>query len=188
MVKLTKRLIYGSIGRNILSYRDFEFLICQTVHIVNRRPVAFKEACRDSSGNNIPEVITPECLIRGYNLLSVNVIPDLQRNPEPDWLPSSNHVTNIKNSYTNLQKVRNKLIEIYNNEYMSNLIYQAVNKKDRYKPISHKSIKEGDIVLIKDPMTKIMDYPMAVVKEVIKNSNGEVTGAIVMKGKKSRDS
>ena len=34
-VKLTKRLIHGAISKNVLCLRDFEFLICQTVHLVN---------------------------------------------------------------------------------------------------------------------------------------------------------
>ena len=52
--------------------------------------------------------------------------------------------------------------------------------------MTHKILQKGDIVLIKDPMTKASNYPMAIVKKmsVKKNINDEVTGAIVMKGKK----
>ena len=52
--------------------------------------------------------------------------------------------------------------------------------------MTHKILQKGDIVLIKDPMTKASNYPMAIVKNVIKNINDEVTGAIVMKGKQEK--
>ena len=73
-VKLVKRLIQGSIKNNILEYLDFEFLICQLVHIVNRRPIAFKEGLRDSSNSEeIPSPITPEILLKGHELTSLNL-------------------------------------------------------------------------------------------------------------------
>ncbi|XP_066947446.1 uncharacterized protein [Macrobrachium rosenbergii] len=181
-VKLTKRLLFGSIGKNILPYRDFEFIVCKTVHLVNRRPIAFKEALRDSSGDCVPDSITPEVLIRGYDLLSLNIIPELQRNPEPEWMPFE-PLNKVKNNYEKLQKTRNKLIDIYNEEFLCTLIHQAVNLKDRYKPVTHKILQRGDIVLIKEPMTKQSNYPMAIVKDVVKNLHNEITGAIVMKGK-----
>ena len=44
-VKATKRLLFGSI-KNILSYHDFKYIICYVVHIINRRPIAYKEKLR----------------------------------------------------------------------------------------------------------------------------------------------
>ena len=84
-VKLTKKLIFSSIGKNVLSYKDFEFLICKTVHLVNRRPVAFKDSLRDTTGDTVPEPITPEVLIHGTSLISVNLLPSLQEVNDPNW-------------------------------------------------------------------------------------------------------
>ena len=56
-VKNVKRLIYGAIKRNILSNRDFEFLISHIIHIINRRPIAFQEALHDISGDEVPDPI-----------------------------------------------------------------------------------------------------------------------------------
>ena len=47
-VKMVKRLLYGSIRNNILNYFDFDFLVCQVVHLANRRPIAFGEALRNN--------------------------------------------------------------------------------------------------------------------------------------------
>ena len=182
-VKLTKRIIFKAIGKNVLALRDFEFLVCKTVHLVNRRPIAFKDGVRDSTEQSVPSPITPECLIRGYDLISVDVIPELQAYPEYDWLPTDNPQSHIKSANEKLKKVRQKLIEVYNEEFLSNLVSQAVNLKDRYRPVTHKHIVQGDIVLIKEPFAKPSNYPMGVVKRVICNDAGEVTGAVVMKGK-----
>ena len=83
-VKMVKRLLYGSIGKVILSYSDLEFLVYHCTHIINRRPVAFKESLRDTA--NTPCPITPEMITKGYELPSVNLIPNLQQTPiDPDW-------------------------------------------------------------------------------------------------------
>ena len=83
-VKLVKRLIYISVKNIFLKYFDFEFLIFQTIHLVNRRPVAFRESLRDANlKEEIPAPITPEILLKGYELVSLNIIPGLQP-VEPD--------------------------------------------------------------------------------------------------------
>ena len=175
-VKLTKKLIYGAIGKNVLNFNYFDYIICQTIHLVNKRPISFKEALRDTSGKEVPEVITPEMLTKGYELLSLNIIPELNHSDE--WQEND-----LKSGYEQLVKVREKLIKCYNEEFITTLIKQAVDKKDRYKPCLHHEIKPKDIVLIKDPFLKPANYPMAIVHSVVKNSNGEVTGATIMKGK-----
>ena len=184
-VKLTKRLIFGAIENNVLSYRDFEFLICKTIHLVNRRPVAFKEALRETR-LDVPDPITPELLVRGYTLPSINLIPELQGPPnniDPEWSLTDHPSTIVKCKYEKLQKVRSNLIELYHSEFLNTLVSQAVNLKDCYKPVKHTHLKVGDIVLVKDMHSKPNQYPMGVVKEILMNSLGEVTGALVLKGK-----
>ncbi len=182
-VKLIKRLIYGSIKNYVLDFIDFQFLIAKTVHLVNRRPIAFKEALRDNSLEEVPEPITPEMLLRGYNLTSINVIPDLQPeiDNDPDWMIDP--VDSISDGFSKLRHVRENLICLYNEEFVSNLINQAVNSKDRYKPVKHKHLQKGDIVLLKEKHLKVSNYPLGVIKEIQVNTLNEVTGALVLKGK-----
>ena len=181
-VKLVKRLIYGAIRNNIVDCRDFEYIICQTVHLVNRRPISFKESLRDCSGSELPCAITPENLLRGYDLISLNINPELQPHDEldPDWKVSSN--TSLNDSYSTLRKLRASLLERYHNDFLVNLINQAVSVKDRYKPISHKALNVGDVVIIKEPNTKLNNYPMGIVKDLQVNDCNEVTGATIFKG------
>ena len=73
-----------------------------------------KSNLRDSSGIVYPEAITPEMLTHGRELLSLNLIPELQPIPDqdPDW--NNVAVTDIiKNNLTKLNKVRSRLIENY---------------------------------------------------------------------------
>ena len=182
-VKGVKRLITGAIGHNILTVKDFEFLIAQTVHLVNRRPVAFKEGLRDKISDEVPEPITPERLLRGYDLVSINVVPNLHIEDSNDitWEDKDN-VKKIKTNFDKLNKVRKKLVELYHSEFLATLITQAVDRKDRYKPVKHQGLNIGDIVLIKDSFTKPSNYPMARVLEVYKNDLNEVTHCVVLKG------
>ncbi|XP_068238345.1 uncharacterized protein [Palaemon carinicauda] len=160
-VKLSKRLIQGAIGKNILPYKDFGFIVSKTVHLINRRPIAFKDSLREYSLEELPEVITPEKLLYGRDLVTLNIIPQLQgTTTDPDW--SVDPVDLIRNAYDKLVRVQSKLIDIYNNEFLNHLVYQATSKKDRYKPVPHKQLKVGDLVLVKENMTKAIDYPIGI--------------------------
>ena len=96
-VKMVKHLVQKSIKNYSLQFHDFEFLIHQAVHIINRRPISFKDALRDES-LDIPEIITPEKLIHGRELVSVNVIPELQQSPDelrdPSFVPNVSYKVN----------------------------------------------------------------------------------------------
>ena len=185
-VKMTKRLIEGSIRNLILKYLEFDFVINNVVHLVNRRPIAFKEYLRSSDPNDsLPSPITPEILLKGHELNSLNVIPQLHPLPlsDPDWSPDVCLNEHVRDSYKKLRKAREYLINIYNTEFLAKLMDQATDKKGRYQPMSHKLLGVGDVVLIKDPLSKPTNFPMGIVREVQVNSLGEVTGATIMKGK-----
>lgn len=160
-------------------------MICHTVHLVNRRPIAFQEGLRDSSNDTVPNPITPEKLIHGHDLVSLNIIPDLQPDPDPDpdWLINTDPVDKVLESYQKLKKARSRLIDTYNSEFLSHLMSQAVNAKSRYQPVNHKALQKGDIVLLKEDNCKMNNYPMGIVKEIRTNCNDEVTGVTLLKGK-----
>ena len=71
---------------------------------------------------------------------------------------------------------------MYNEQFINQLIDQAINDKSRYKKVTHTPIEIGDLVLLKEACTKPSNYPMARVKRVTVNDLGEVTGAVVAKG------
>ena len=138
LVKQTK-LIQKSVRNNILNSFDFKFLIEKVVHLINRRPIAFKEGLRCDS-EIVPDAITPEMLLHGYELVSLNIIPELQVDDnDRDW--SYDNKSKVKSCFSKLQKIRNRLIEEYHSEFMRNLIQQSLDKRDRYKPVKHQSLK-----------------------------------------------
>ena len=183
-VKMSKRLISGAIKNNVLLLREFEFVIANAVHLINRRPIALKDSLRDKE-TDVPEVITPEQLIHGFTLPSVNIIPSMQGTDVQDVQLDKDYdpVEKIKDVDEKLRKIRSNLISIYNAEFLPQLITQATNEKSRYKPVTHKPIGVGDIVLLKEDHTKQSNYPMARVKKITLNELGEVTGATVFKGR-----
>ena len=166
-VKMVRQLLRSSIKNYVLDMRDFEFAVAQATHMVNRRPIAFQESLRDESENTIPDPITPEKLIHGFDLLSVNLIPELQSENEndPDWPEDVDVVDNAQKAYGKLKKVRANMSETYHSEFLSTLMKQAVNVKSRYKPVTHHRLEKGDIVMVKEDCCKPMNYPMAIVKD-----------------------
>ena len=182
-VKMVKRLIYGSIRKNVTSYSDFEYLICEVNHLVNRRPVSFIEALRDcSTDEQIPTPITPEMLVKGHELVSINIMPHLTScQTDPDYEPSKPR--NIASAYTKLADMRKKLINIYVTEFIPNLIDQATDIKGRYKKVKHDQLKVGDLVLLKETFCKPANFPLGMVKSITKNDLDEVTSVNVLKGK-----
>ena len=183
-VRMSKHLIHKSIKNYVLDIRDFEFMIEETKSILNKRPLTFKDALRDSSGDVLPPIITPENLIFGYDLVTVNVVPDLQPDTDLDkeFLLKSD-TDKVKDINYKLRNVRGNLLKIYQDEFLSNLMYQSVDKKGRYSPVNHQPLEINDIVLIKDPNTKSMNLSMGIVRKVYKNNLGESVNAEIMRGK-----
>lgn len=183
-VKMTKRLIFGTLKNVIFPFDQFEFLVAQTIHLVNKRPIAFRESLRDAEVDYL-DPITPEVLIKGYEIPSLNIIPRLQPAPEddPDWVQGKNHVKAIKHEYSKLIEGRKRLYKIYYGEFLNTLISQATDRKDRYKPVKHERLGPGDIILLKEPLCKPSSYPLAIVKDIQLNDLGEVTGVVAYKGK-----
>ena len=86
--------------------------------------------------------------------------------------------------YEKLKKVRENLKNNYHNEFLVQLVKQAVDRKDRYRPINHSKLEAGDIVSIKQPFSKPLQYPMGVIQSVTYNDLGETVSATVKKSNK----
>ena len=181
-VKQTKFLITKSIGKVILKFRDFQLLVCKTQHIVNRRPIAFQTVLRQQDVmEELPTPITPEALLFGRDLMSVNVLPQLQPGALDEVDESSTDL--IRSESNKLHQVFMKLNKLYHEEFLVQLLSQAIDKRDRYTPVYHQVLAPGDIVLLVEPLTKQTNYPLGIVKRVTKNELGEVTSAEVLKGR-----
>ena len=182
-VKISKRAMYGALGKNVIPQRHFELLVAQAIKVINKRPVAFRDCLRSDSivTPEVPLPITPELLTKGYELPTLCVIPS---NPlDEEWKDGKKQEDSIKVNFSQLSQCRERLIKIYQDEFLSNLMQQAIDRKDRFKPVSHKKLKLNDIVLMKEDNTKRVNFPLGIVKSLIGNELGEVTAVTVKKGK-----
>ena len=178
-VKIVKRLIFGSIRNLVLNYDDFEILVAKVIHLSNRRPIAFKESLRDNSVKDImPAVITPEIITKGYELVSLDIIPMEENHSDPDWNQSED---NVRDNYRSLQKAREYLRDVYRTEFQATIEQRATDTKGKYLPVNHQCLEVNDIVLIKDPHVKLNNLPLAIVRQTVKNSIGEVTEVVIQK-------
>ena len=155
-------------------------IVNQTVHLVNKRPLTFKEGLRSLKLDEIPELITPEMLIRGFDTCSINIIPMLQgsADDDPDYGQDG-----ISESYKKLSQVRSNLMDEYRSEFLSTMLKQATDKKGRYNPKHHQALKAGDVVMLVEKHYMQYCYDLGREKSVEINSLGEVTAAYVFTGK-----
>ena len=122
-------------------------------------------------------------LLRGYELLSLNIIPQIQASPvDEDYVPE-NSCREVIENYLKLRKSNNILHKVYNSEFLVQLMSQAIDKRDRYKPVSSTNLQVGDIVLLVEKYSKQSNYPMGIVEKIETNRYGDVTAAVVLKGK-----
>ena len=177
-IKAVRKMIYGALKNNVLDYFSFDFFIKECMQLVNRRPIALKDCLRDGE-LGLPEAITPEMLLKGYEPAVINVIPELVMQDDEFLVGKMPAVDSV---LTKLNKVRKGLIEKYHGEFLTSLVSQSVNQENRYRPVNHVKLEKGDIVLIKDPLLKFNQYPMGIIREVETNQGGEVTSALVFKG------
>ena len=179
--RLVRKLLHGSVRRLILNISDMEFLLEKVVSLLNKRPLVLKESLRSNNDLDVPEVITPEMLVYGRPLDYLNILPELY---DVDLTDLDINNIDYAKELEKLKKASDRLSEVYNDQLLQQLLIQAVNKKDRYKPQTHVKVKVGDIVLIKDDFLKPHQYPIGRVIEVILNSLNEVTEVTILKGNK----
>ena len=84
----------------------------------------------------VPEAITPEELLHGYKLPSLNIITGLQSASDEQLIDKNfDPINKINEVDEKLKKVRGSLIKMYNEEFIPSLISQAISTKDRYKKV-----------------------------------------------------
>ena len=89
-IKQCKHMIFKSIKTNVLDFFEFQVVIAETECLVNKRPIALKNSLRDTGVE--PLAITPEMLIHGRELVTVNIIPEMKETVDPDWNSSSDDI------------------------------------------------------------------------------------------------
>ena len=176
--RMVRKLIFGSIRNLVLSLSDIHFVLVKVCSILNKRPLVLKETLRNSD-IEVPDIITPEMLMYGRPLSYLNIIPETYPS---DVLDINIEDIDYAKELSQLQKVSKRLNSIYEDYFLQQLIIQSTNKRGGFKPVVHKKLKLGDLVLIKDELTKPHQYPLGRIIELIQNSMGEITEVKLIKG------
>ena len=188
LVKQVKNLLRGSYGRAVLSIRDFEFLVKKVNMLVNKRPIAFKGSLSsDDIDESLKRCLTPELLIKGYEVPSISILPPIRDYDDPDFILNQDEDQVWKNtfrSFKSLNGVRDRLRRVYLPEFIYNLQQLASQDSKKFVPHSHFELKVGDLVSIKENLTKPFNFPLGIVTEIEINSAGEVNTATVRKANK----
>ena len=185
LVGQIKNILYASVGKSLLDLSKFQLLVAEAQILVNKRPIGQKEVLTSNETANLDQcVITPEMLVKGYEVPSMNVLPSLSDEETIDisWTPGNpDDITTYFNSFS---KNRNKLYELYEGEFLRNLERQATNKPSRYKRSNQPEIHEGDLVAIKTPLLKPFSYPRALITSIERNNLGEINALSLRKANK----
>ena len=186
MVKQVKHLIYSSIGKRILNLDEFYFITSECKMLVNKRPICYKDSLREASEDPSIPIITPELLLKGYEVDFLSVIPQLSDTfDDKDYVPyPTKNKEDLFESFKKLQTCKTELNKLYYNEFIDNLRLQSLDKASRYRSRSHDILDEGDLVLIRQAMIKPYFHPLGVVLKVTRNSLGENVSVTVRKANK----
>lgn len=185
LVKQVKRIISSSLKNNIITVGDFQFFILETKMLINKRPLTFKNVIGGGELNeDTLTPLTPELIIKGYDVPCCGIIPQTFHNLD-DWENGDDFLSGdsrkVIENYNKLTKIRNNLHKLYRDEFITNLFTQATDRPGRYSRVNHTKLCKGDVVTIKTPLKKPIDYPFALVIDTEVNDLDEVVTAIVRK-------
>jgi hypothetical protein len=180
LVKQVKHMVYASISKNILPFDEFNFLVQECCMLINKRPIAYSSMLRDPANEDDSlGVITPELLIRGYDVPCISVIPQLDCEIADSFGRADQG--SLYEALSKLRTVKSRLNEIYHNEFIHNLRESSVNRPGRYKSMSHLKLCIGDLVVLRQQFTKPYMYPMGIVTAVESNNLDEVVSVSMRK-------
>jgi hypothetical protein len=186
LVKQVKNAIYSSISKNILSYDHFHFLVQECKMLINKRPIAYQSALIDRKIDCDRFALTPEMIIKGYEIPSISIIPALHSEEDlpndTPWEPEESAVNKILfKNFKKLNKVKAKLHKFYFDDFLQNLRNLASNKPNSYRTKKHSLVEISDLVAVKQPFSKPYFYPLGLVTKVELNDLEEVVAITLRK-------
>ena len=185
LVKQVKIMINVSIGRNIITCDQFYYLMKECTILVNKRPIACERNLSNSSSDYF-NVISPEKLLKGFDIPSIVIAPHLHFEdlPKDDsiWSDDMNTLNEkLIKSYKQLQNIRCKLSRNYFDEFLQNMRDQSSSKPGQYKNKNPVNISVNDLIAVKQQFTKPFSYPIGLVTDIERNSLNEIVAVSLRK-------
>lgn len=158
MVQGVKQSLRKTIGCTNLLFKELRTLLVEVEAVINSRPLTYVQ--EEKRGVNY--VLTPSHLMYGRNIVN---------------LPNSCKFE-IESTYQTLTKrlkahrhLLNQLLTIWRKDYLMNLgESHAVRQKQMKGPL----IAVGDVVVLKDDMTKRQFWKLGLVEELFPGKDGQV--------------
>ena len=165
----------------MLSLREFEFVVAEAEHLVNKRPIGLRSMLPPNKASDLPFSITPEILIKGYTIPSLNILPSAtsEQLDDPDWSPAK--CSALFDSFRHLNSVRNNIASLYDDLFILDLKKKATDSPDRFKRRNQFHLKVDDVVSIRSSMIKPFHYPVGTVTSIERNSLDEINAVLVRK-------
>jgi hypothetical protein len=185
LVKQVKFLINHSCRKNTINDNDFDFLVQEVKMLINKWPIAYKNTLSSlGDGDHEFGCLTPEMVVRGYEIPSISILPQLNADGDPNFSLKDNAETaweKVFHAFPKIQKIRANLHENYMPEFLGNLELQSINKPGRYKNKKHVHLNVGDLVSIKQNFTKPYQFPLGIVTKVESNDLDEIVTVSIRK-------
>ena len=164
LVQTVKRPLKKVIGRNCLSFEELSTLLTEVECVVNARPLTY--VYDDLGGVNF--ALTPSHLINGRRL---------QNTPNSSHFEIvSTHDTLTRRSQ-HQKRLLNQFTAAWRKEYLVNL--RETHATNSRRKGENPQIAVGDVVLLQNDSTKRALWKLAVVKELLAGSDGQVRAAVV---------
>jgi hypothetical protein len=148
LIRLLKQLLCKTLGKVLLTYEEFEMVLCDCESIIKSRPLMYvSEDVTDLA------LITPNMFLldlKGVGLVDCDAVDSGRLNR---WARYR-------------QKVKESLQQRFKKEYLGQLVLTAKKKGHKLQP--------QEVVLHRVEKSKRIDWPLAVVEELIPGRDGEV--------------
>ena len=183
LVKQVKNMTYSVIRKNILDYDNFDLLVSECMMLINKRPLFGESMCSILDDPSVP-VLTPELLVRGYDIPSISILPsdNDDNSDDPSFIDRESALSRLCSSFKKLKCCQSRLRSFYYDSFMQRLLDKSLDVKGRYDQRRHDRLEVGDLVAVKSLMCKPYFYPVGLVKSVELNDLNEVTTVTLRKG------
>ena len=171
MVRCTKGCLKKTLDSARLTYEELLTVLTEVEGVLNSRPLTYVY------GDDIEEPLTPSHLMIGRRLLSRNP------NTAPGGGSCASSVTEIARRAKYLKSLLDHFWNRWQKEYLTELRqfhqYAVSNKNRGACPQKESSVKEGDVVIVKDEKRPQNTWKMGRVKKLVKGRDGKIRGAVV---------
>ncbi|GBM77995.1 hypothetical protein AVEN_131389-1 [Araneus ventricosus] len=150
LVRAIKELLRRSLGKLILSFEELGTVLCECESVINSRPLT----CVSENLDDLVPLTPSMFLIENRN-------------------SSTGHIDLVETqSFKKRIKFRTKLLKDLRLRFRKEYLSLLISKQSRNKNVREPQI--GEVVLIGDDGKKLLNWPLAIIMEVLPGRDGKV--------------